>query len=430
MQESFLYFIWKYQYFDKTNLKTTDGKSLDILNVGILNRDVGPDFSYSKILIETLEWNGSVEIHIKSSDWKKHNHQKDAFYTNVILHIVWEDDENCYREDGTIIPQLELKTRTSHTMIERYNILLSEKKPVPCFSFAKEINPLKARSMMDRVLVERLERKTQIFQNILEKEKGDWNSLFFHALVRFFGFKINEEGFQQLSQNTSFSIVHKIHTDLTSTEAYLFGMAGFLVDNKHTDEYFKKLQKEFQYICQKFNLNPPKEYPLWKFLRLRPANFPPLRIAQLASIFHTNAQIFSSLKNTKNTKEIQKIFATPISQYWKNHYQFSSPTENKTQNIIGNNSIDIIIINVVTPILFLFGKMYSNPEMEEKAIDILYSLKNEKNSLSDFYSFIPIKQENAHDSQAILELYNAYCNKKKCLECQIGLDILKKKIIT
>ncbi|MDI9357009.1 MAG: DUF2851 family protein [Chitinophagaceae bacterium] len=426
MQEPFLYFIWKYQYFDKTTLQTTDGKTIQVLDVGILNRDAGPDFSYSKILIDNIEWNGNVEIHIKSSDWKKHNHQKDTSYTNVILHVVWQNDENCYRKDGTSIPQLELKTRTSHTMIERYNTLLSEKNPVPCFSFATNINPLKARSMMDRVLVERLERKTQLLQDILEKEKGDWNGLFFHALIRFFGFKVNEEGFQQLSKNTSFSIIHKIHRDITSTEAYLFGMAGFLSNNVN-DEYSKTLQKEFQYICQKFTITPPKEYPLWKFLRLRPANFPPLRIAQLAAIFHINPQIFSSLKTLKTTKEIQKIFAQPVSNYWKTHYQFSSQTENKTQNTIGTHSIDIIIINVVSPILFLFGRMYAQPEMEEKAIDILYSLKNEKNAIADFYTFMPIKQETAHDSQAILELYNAYCTKKKCLECQIGLNILKNK---
>ncbi len=427
--EEFLHFVWQFQYYDASALQTTDGQPLVISKQGFLNSDAGPDFKESKIKIGDIEWNGQVEIHLKSSDWHTHKHQFDKAYDSVILHVVWEADREILRTDDTFIPQLELKNRVALNLLSSYQDLIRQNLEVPCQTHTKRIDRLKLQSMVDRVLVERLQRKTRDVEGLLKKYGGDWDATAIHFLIRYFGFKKNEEGFQQLSRRVSYKIMQKIAFDKKDLEAYLMGLAG-LLEEESGDFYSKALRERFDYINHKYQLIAAKLPSIpWKFMRMRPANFPTIRLAQLAAIIHQSPRLFTAFTES-DLAALRQLFKCEVSEYWTTHYRFYKEGEkpekaSKGPSHIGGKSIDVLLINCVIPLLFAYGRQQGDNELEETALDLLTKLKSETNALTEKLSFLPMQQHTAYESQAFIELYQQYCQPRRCLSCQIGIDLIR-----
>lgn len=428
--EEFLHFIWQFQYFEKAALATTEGFPLHITHAGFLNSDAGPDFLEAKIRISDIEWNGQVEIHLRSSDWNTHKHQTDPAYDSVILHVVWEADKTVHRKDGTPIPQVELKDRVSLQLLSKYQDLIRQRIEVPCQTHKSNIASIKAQSMIDRVIVERLQRKIKEVDLMLQKFGGDWDATAVHLLVKYAGFKKNQEGFLQLSHKISYRVIQKIAFNQEDVEAYFMGLAG-LLDDQATDEYAVALKQKYDYIKHKFELMASGlASPQWKFMRMRPANFPTVRLAQLSAILHKSPRLFSSLLGAGNVKQLKDILRAQVSPYWQKHYRFGEADEANNRELrqgMGDSSLEILIINTVVPLLFTYGRQQMNVELEEKAINLLRELSFESNSVTEKLIFIA-DGSSAYESQAFIELYKHYCMPRRCLSCQVGVDLVRQKI--
>lgn len=427
--EEFLHFIWQFQYYDAAGLQTTDGQPVAVVQPGFWNRDAGPDFTQARIRIGDIDWHGHIEIHLKSSDWNNHQHQSDAAYDNVVLHVVWEKDREVYRKDGTPLPQLELKNRVALELLAKYQDLVQQRVDVPCQTYRARIEPLKARSMLDRAVVERLQRKVKEIVLMLEKLGGDWDATALHLLIRYFGFKKNEDAFRQLSHRVSFKVMHKLSAGLLDLEAYLFGTAGFF-NSEPTDSYARALARSFAYSTHKYELKPSgMSAAQWKFMRMRPANFPTLRLAQLAAIVHRSPRLFAAFLATEGLEAIKKLLDAEVSDYWRTHYKFDEQEGSKATGerhfAMGDGSKEILIINCVAPLLFAYGRQQGNSQLEERALDLLNKLKFESNSVTARFRFFPVHPSSAYESQAFIELYNFYCMPRKCLSCQVGIDLVR-----
>ena len=430
--EEFLHFVWQFQYYEKADLKTTDGQSVVVTHTGFWNTDAGPDFKEARVHIGSIEWHGHIEIHLKSSDWYNHKHQMDAAYENVVLHVVWENDKEVHRKDRTPLPQLELKNRISLELLAKYQDLIQQRVEVPCQTYRQLIEALKAQSMVDRVVVERLQRKVKEIRIMLERLNGDWDATAVHLLTRYFGFKKNEDAFRQLSHRVSYKVLQKLAHKKVDTEAYFLGVAGFL-KSPGNDEYARELAERFRYISHKYRLPPSGiTETSWKFLRMRPANFPTLRLAQLAAILHESPRIFAAFLAAEGVKDLKELLTVEVSLYWQNHYKFGEQSGDGASvgrhPGIGTGSQEILLINCIVPLLFAYGREHSNPDLEEKALSLLHELKFESNSITDKLKFLPVKMATAYESQASIELYHFYCMPRKCLNCQIGIDLIKQKV--
>lgn len=425
MSENFLYFIWQQQYFNKKKLTSISGDAIDIVFQGYLNHNAGPDFSDAKITIEGIKWAGSVEIHVKSSDWLKHNHQKDKTYDNVVLHVVWEFDKAICRTDGTEIPTLELKNRIDSQLLERSNQLVGNNDSISCTSQLTEIDSLIKLSMMDRVLIQRLERKALEVVDIYKSTNNNWEECAYRLLSKNLGFKTNAQPFEQLANAIPINRLRKHSNSQLQIEALLFGQAGFL--DKIESDYQQELEYEYRFLAQKYQLSNKKiNIEQWKFARLRPANFPTIRLAQLAVIIKNTTNLFSALVEAGKYKEVEKLFKIESSDFWKHHYRFGSESESKSKiTSIGKLSIENIIINTIAPLLVAYGKSIDRQEYVDKAINLLESTSAENNRITRMWSELDEKPTNAFDSQAQIELYNNFCQKKKCLQCEIGIQTLK-----
>ncbi len=428
--EEFLHFIWQFQYFEKTALATTEGFPLHISHAGFLNSDAGPDFLEAKIRIGDIEWNGQVEIHLRSSDWNAHKHQTDPAYDSVILHVVWEADKPVRRKDGTPIPQVELKDRVSLQLLSKYQDLIRQRIEVPCQTHKNNIASIKAQSMIDRVVVERLQRKIKEVDLMLQKFGGDWDATAVHLLVKYSGFKKNQEGFLQLSHKISYRVIQKIAFNQEDLEAYFMGMAG-LLDDQATGEYATALKQKYDYIKHKYELVASGlAYPQWKFMRMRPANFPTVRMAQLAAILHKSPRLFAAFLGVASVKQMKDVLRAQVSDYWQHHYRFGEADEVNSRELrqgMGDSSLEILIINTVVPLLFTYGRQQVNAELEEKAINLLRELKFESNSVTDKLTFMPVDASSAYESQAFIELYRHYCMPRRCLSCQVGVDLVRQR---
>lgn len=425
MKEEFLHYIWKYQLFNNpANLFLEDESEVLIIDTGIFNQDSGPDFFNAKIKIDNTLWVGNVEIHINSSDWLKHNHQLDKAYNNVILHVVFNHDREIEDKEGNVIPTLELKNLISKDILKKYNSLMhvSGKNWIPCGNQIKTIDEFTINLWLNRVAIERLEHKAIDIENSLNQNNNNWEETFYQYLFKYFGLKVNAEPFFQVAINTPLKIVEK-HNSITSVEALFYGQSGLLEDNVK-DEYFIQLQQEYSFLKAKFSLqNIDKS--MWKFLRLRPFNFPTIRISQLSSILLNNPRLFSKMIAAKNANELQKYFKTQASEYWNNHYQFGKLVKENSKKHLGQLTINNIIINVVVPFTFVYGKVKRNEEMVEKAINLLEELKPEQNAIIKSWQKLGVKSSNALHTQSLLEIKNNYCSEKKCLNCGIGNKILQ-----
>jgi len=420
--EDFLHYIWNFKLFNTLDLKTSINETIQILKSGQHNTDAGPDFFNAQIKIDNTTWAGNVEIHVKSSDWDKHHHEKDVAYDNVILHVVYVNDKNINNSKGLTIPTLELKSIIDKRLIDNYQKLLANKNWIPCSLQLKQVDSFIVNNWLQRLIVERLERKSIEIKSTLELNRNDWEETFYQQLFKYFGLKVNAEPFLLLAKNTPLKIIEKHHT-LNSIEAVLFGQAGFL-NEAIDDDYYKALKKEYQFLKTKFSLIP-LENTIWKFLRLRPANFPTIRISQLASLLNNEPRLFARIISLNTIQEFHNLFKVQASDYWSEHYQFCKKATKITTKKTGAILIDALIINVVVPFLFVYGESVNDENLKAKALTILQELKSESNTIIDNFELEEIVAKNALDSQALIELKTNYCSQKKCLNCSIGNNLIK-----
>ncbi|MBB6003649.1 DUF2851 family protein [Arcicella rosea] len=430
MNEAFLHFLWQFQYFDKSCLQTTDNESLQVIKIGNYNTNAGADFQDARVLIGEVEWAGAVEIHLKSSDWNLHEHQTDTAYQNVILHVVWEDDKPILRSDNTKIPTLILSDKTDNTLTQKYFNLIESKALIPCQSQFGQVSELKKMAMLDKVLMQRLATKSSTIHELLTQNKQDWEETAYQVLAKNFGFKLNAEPFIRLAQNLPLKVLSKHRDNLFQIEALLFGVAGFLTVNnvEVEDEYQSKLAKEFQFLAAKYQLQE-KVLGLheWKFLRLRPANFPTVRLAQFAKIIQENINLFSVMLYLENVANVTKIMRVKQSAYWQEHYLFGKKANGKVA-IIGESSIENIIINTIIPLLVTYSQQKDDARYIEKAIRFLEELPAEENKITKHWQSLALPMKSAFDSQAGIEWFNVFCQYKKCLSCEVGISLLREKL--
>jgi hypothetical protein len=420
--EDLLHYIWQYQLFDRNQLLTEQSQTLKILKVGVLNTNSGPDFENSRILLDTIEWAGKVEIHIKSSDWEKHRHDKDDVYEAVILHVVWINDKAIKRKDGTEIPTLSLESRVGDSLLEKYAYLLENQSRIPCEHLFQAQSPLSKISMVEKALARRLERRAKEVLELFKDTQQDFEEVAYRLLMRNFGFKLNAEAFLRLAQNLPMKVLAKHRHQLLQTEALLFGQAGFL-DN-YSDEYSEKLAKEYTFLAQKYGLLQTKlQRSDWKFLRTRPQNFPTVRLSQLAGILTQSSGFFSLFIEGFDPKEIKSVFRPKVSVYWLNHYDWGKST-NKP-NHLGEQSIINILINTVALLLVAYNYVTDEYKYFERALTLLETLPSEKNYITKIWASLNLESKTAFDSQGLIEQYNAFCLPRKCLQCPVGVEILK-----
>ena len=438
MREEFLYYLWENRLTDK-DLKTTEGESVEMVATGYRNTDSGPDFLEAKIQIGDKLWAGHVEIHVKTSDWNRHGHQSDKAYKNVILHVVYENDTQV-----NDIPTLELKGHFDESLFAQYQKLISSKNWIPCEKSIAKVPIFTRLSWLDRMAVERLESKSETVTKILEANQFDWEDALYKLLMRYFGLKVNNEAFETLSNILPFKTLLKHADNLTQVEAMLMGCAGFLEDD-FTEEYPLLLKREFAVMKAKFNLiTMPAER--WRFMRMRPSNFPTIRLAQMAQLIHKNGCLFSKIREAKNGNEVKALFDVAASEYWKTHWRFNqrlpqcdSPTSQKsgavglsyhgsrkTPKHLGDTTADVLIINAVAPLLFCYGKLHKNESVCETAIQFLEETEAEDNAIIRHYASCGITAQNAMQTQGLLHLYSYFCKRKRCIECRIGNVLLHK----
>ena len=422
MTEDFLQYIWQHRlYLPETNL-TTEGETVESLQPGQLNTHAGPDFTDVRVRIGNTLWAGCVEIHLRSSDWERHGHHADPAYNNVVLHVVYQHDADTYNAHRQKIPVMELHFDDRY--YENYNRLAVSKARIACREELCNVNEFSLSSWLERLSVERLEQKSNIIMQTYAATGNHWEETLYQRLARNFGFSLNALPFELLAKSLPFNILLKHRDNLQQIEALLFGQAGMLSDENLTDTYYIMLQKEYRYLQKKYSLDPIDRF-LWKFLRLRPVNFPTLRIAQFAAFIYHNEHLFSKIMDTKSVEALEKLFDLQASAYWDTHYVFGkeSPKRNKS---FGKSSVRTILINTVVPFLFVYGKARGNEDFCTRAISILENLPPEKNSILAQWEELGIHNPNAFTSQALLQLANEYCQHKRCLFCSIGNQIVRK----
>lgn len=420
--EQLLHYTWKHKIFPLHELRTTDGRLLEVLNPGIYNTDAGPYFTGAKIKLNGIEWVGNVEIHQKTGDWFRHHHDTDAAYENIILHVAAEIDQRLFYPNGQEIPQLQLSVPSY--VEENYSELSHNDCRPPCRHVIGELSTFLIHNWMTSLTLERFEERTR--QIMLRREALDknWEDTLFVTLARNFGFGINGDAFEQWAQSIPMSAVGKHRDNLFQIEAIFFGQAG-LLENDHEDNYYRQLQKEYRYLRQKFTLTPidPK---VWKFLRLRPQNFPYIRIAQLAMLYYEQRLNLSRLLNTQNLDEVSALLLTHVSDYWRTHYTFDAQPTKPVEKTLSPSSIQLIVINSVAPILFAYGKYKSDHSLCDRAFSLWEQLKPENNTIIRDWVSAGISCENAADSQALIQLHRNYCQRRDCLRCKFGYEYLRR----
>jgi hypothetical protein len=424
LNESFLHYIWQHQYFNREALLTTDGEPVTIFKQGYYNTHAGPDFEQAKIRIGNLEWVGSVEIHIKSSDYLVHNHQVDDAYEKVILHVVWQNDKPLKRTDGTDMPTLELRSRVSEALVKQYRQLVNSAFQIPCSKSFSKIDGLTKVSMLEQAAVSRLQAKANVIRDIHKQTQGDWEETFYRVLAKNFGFKVNAEVLEQLATALPLKTIRKNSDNLLRVEALLFGMAGFL-EITRGDEYYQSLKKEFAFVEHKFSLTSDKlNKAQWRFLRLRPANFPTVRLAQLAALLHRSTQLFSDILQQDELDELRKKFSAAVSEYWQWHYGFGKLSK-VALGSMGDDSLDNILINSVIPTLAAYATETGEERFFDRALRFLQKIKSEGNAIVRAWADLGLKAASAFDSQGMIEQMNSFCQKHNCLNCSVGAAILK-----
>jgi hypothetical protein len=424
MNESFLHYIWQFQYFDKKDLRCSTGEAVTVFNPGFRNSHSGPDFYDAKLRIDSIEWAGSVEIHIYSSGWREHKHQEDPAYENVVLHVVWEENETILRNDGTHIPTLELKLRVAQSFLLQYKRIIHSRNKIPCANAIAMVPDVIKRSMLDKALMSRLESKANNILVAFQKSNADWEETCYQMLCKNFGFKVNTEPFLQLAQSLPYKLLMKHADKSEQVEALIFGQAGFLNETIN-DSYYLLLKREYILLKTKYDLRSRQmNKAQWRFLRLRPANFPTVRLAQLASLLFHQKKFFSRIVAPGTLQELMLMFSAKPSDYWLHHYQFFKKQEKEIPSL-GKMSVENILINSIVPLLVAYGKAKDNQGCIDRALRILQELRSEKNNILSSWEALGLSSKSAFDSQALIELHNSFCLRRRCLDCNIGFSLLQ-----
>ncbi len=424
MTEDFLHHIWKYRLFISPQLTITSGQELMVLDPGIHNHNAGPDFLNARIKIGDQTWFGHIEIHLRASDWHKHGHTNNEQYKNVILHVVYENDEDIYLYKKDDLPVLVVQGIFHQNQWHRYVHWLESKTWIPCERHLRDISSVVWIGWKDRLLVERLEGKTNYIQELLHQTRFDWQETFYRLVARNFGFKTNSEGMIMLADSLPQKVLARHRSDPFQVEALLFGQAGFL-NGEFTDEYPNSLKVEYEFLRKKYHLTSIN-YSVWKMSRLRPSNFPAIRIAQLADLICRSEHLFSVVLELDNMVELQSLFKVEAHPYWLTHYRFDVEGNERPSLRIGDQSIENIFINSVAPMLFAYGQYHADEKLVDRSLRILEFCAFEPNRVMTNWLKLGVEATNAADSQSLLWLFNEYCNKKRCLSCNIGLELLKK----
>ncbi|MDT0295320.1 DUF2851 family protein [Mesonia ostreae] len=424
MKEDFLHYLWKFKKFDFLHALTTQGETIQILKVGNHNETKsGPDFFNAKLNIGGQVWAGNVEIHIKSSDWYAHHHEEDAAYDNVILHVVWKHDVEVYRENNTPIATLQLSDFASAEALNNYLKLVEKSNYnwINCEKNLASVSSFIVENWLERLYIERLQEKAKVIQAALVSSRNDWEAVCFQLLAKSFGLNVNGKAFHEMASALPFSVVRKTRNK-EQLEALFFGMLGMFPD-ACDDVYALRLKESFDYQKIKYKLEPLEQQV--EFFRLRPHNFPTIRLAQLAFIYATTQNIFLELMQLKSRKEIHALFKVEVSAYWKNHFNFGKESKSSAK-VLSTGFIDLLIINSIVPLKFHFASLKGGSATEE-CFSLLNELPKEKNAtIKKFNELRPKMATSALESQALLHLKPNYCDKNKCLHCAVGLNLLIK----
>ena len=422
MKEDFLHYLWKFKKFDILNLRTTNKEQITIVSVGQYLELAGPDFFNAQITIASQKWAGNVEIHLKSSDWYVHHHERDEAYENVILHVVWEHDTEIFRKDNTEIPVLELKNYVQQQALESYQSLMNPKSWIFCEKDLKNLDPFVIRNWQERLFFERLERKSSLIFELLKETDNDWEAVLFIMLAKNFGLNTNGELFYRMAKSIPFSIIRKESFELENLEALLLGKAGLLESDKQ-DNYFKDLQFRYYYLLHKYQLDKSILFAA-QFFKLRPDNFPTIRLSQLANLYCVHQNLFGEVTGFTSLSDIYKLFNVSVSHYWKEHYQFDKVSPKKDKKL-SKAFVDLIVVNTLIPILFAYARSQGKDNTED-LMKLMLEVAAEKNAVIDKFTSFGLKSDNAFETQSLLQLKNEYCTKSKCLQCGIGTWLLKR----
>jgi|TARA_R100000479_G_scaffold97708_1_gene48410 hypothetical protein len=422
MKEDFLHYVWKFQKFTTSQLKTTDGQSVKVISVGQHNYDSGPDFFNAKLSIEEQLWAGNVEIHLKSSDWYVHNHEKDRAYDSVILHVVWEHDADVFTKEDSPIPTVEIKSIINTATLGKYRKLFSKKQQwIPCEPELPYVESFTVHNWLEALYFERLQQKSRHILKELEKSNNHWEAVLFNLLAKNFGLKVNGDAFYSMAQSLDFSTVKKCTEKQSELEALFLGQSG-LLEGINEDGYFQELQKTYKYLVHKFQLSND-EVVMPKYFRLRPPNFPTIRLSQLAMLYAVEKQLFSKVISTSKKEDFYKMFGVTASAYWDTHYNFGVVSAKRKKKLT-KAFIDLLLINTIIPLQFCYANAVKK-DISEELIQLTSSIDKEENSIiKKFNQLKPVARTALH-SQGLLQLKNNYCNKVKCLQCAIGNAILK-----
>ena len=422
MNEDFLHYVWKFQKFHMTGLSTTQGEKIQVNNVGRHNTDAGPDFLCAEVVIGNQIWAGMVELHIRSSFWYAHGHETDTAYDNVILHVVWEHDMEVYRKDGTTIPTLILKDRVELQSLAKYHGLLSGKnKWIYCENEFASIDDLVFRNWLDRLYFERLQKRSKLFFEQLEASKNDWEAVLFSMLCKNFGLKVNGPSFYSIANSVDYSVVKKCRQRVIDLEALLFGQSG-LLEGERQDKYYQTLRDRYAFLKLKFEFSS-EGVVTPSFFRLRPVNFPTIRLSQLSVLWSSRPHLFSELMSAKSSQDFYDLFQVSASIYWDDHFSFGTVSNNRKKTLT-KKFIDLLLINTVIPLKQAYAS-HRGVDISEEIAQLAESISGEKNSIVDKFLELRKFRATSLESQALLQLKKNYCDRKKCLQCAIGNQLLK-----
>lgn len=424
-REDFLQLVWKYQYFDRKDLQTVDGKQLQILNVGFHNQGEGPDFRDASLVLDEVTFHGHVEIHRLASEWKQHAHGGDPAYNSVILHVVWEDDKEVFRNDGTPMPTLELKGRIFLEIWRNYENMLDFKSDLPCAHALHSVPEIIRFSALEKALVDRLVDKSKLILSMLDETKGDWEETAYRWLFTCFGFKVNSVPMSELATLVPYKTLQKHRTQVSALEAMLLGQAGLLPE-KSEEPYVQHLIREYDFYQKKFNWQHGLNRQQWSFMGARPTNFPTLRIAQLASILSQAPNLLQAvMEDSREFSTFKKLLQVKPSDYWQYHYTFGKPSGKTASRGISGQALELLIINFVIPLWFAYGRYFEQSEWQERCFDLMQTIPAENNFIIRKFADKAWKAQNAFDSQGMIGLFRSYCQPQKCLSCKVGQSLLK-----
>lgn len=429
--EKLLHYVWKHRLFPQVNLMTTDGLSVEVIDAGLHNNDAGPDFFNAKLKIGGVMWVGNVELHLKASQWYQHGHERDEAYDNVVMHVVTEADRDVFNSRNERLRQLVISIPQS--VKDNYETLLREDRYPRCYRIIPELDTLTVHSWMSALLTERMERKAVDIAQRATEANGSWEDAYFQTLARNYGFGVNTDAFETWAKSFPIHNVDHHRDDIFQIEAFFFGQAGMLSpgfiperyrEQADKDPYLSRLRMEYRFLKNKFRMEPI-DHNQWKLLRLRPQNFPQIRMSQLVTLFYNRKSNLSRLLDCKTVAEMTELFATQVTDYWQTHYTFGVESE-RSEKHMSKSSIQLLILNTAVPMLFAYGKYKHSEEYVNRAISILEELKAEDNNIVRMWKECGLSVSNASDSQALLQLKREYCDKKECLRCRVGYRFLKK----